>query len=90
MIKQTVLPFKVEATMEMITAHAGLALLGEFAAGLGLNKALNGCLPAPGSGVGYLASEHVFPLILMLNGGGVRWRICERSGMMWVCGKYCR
>jgi Transposase DDE domain group 1 len=70
MIKQTVLPFKVEATMEMITAHAGLALLGEFAAGLGLNKALNGCLPAPGSGVGYLASEHVFPLILMLNGGG--------------------
>ena len=31
MIKQTVLPFKLETTMDMITAHAGLALLGEFA-----------------------------------------------------------
>jgi hypothetical protein len=70
MIKQRVLPFKLETTMDMITAHAGLALLGEFAVGLGLNKALNGCLPAPGSGAGYLASEHVFPLIVMLNGGG--------------------
>ena len=27
-------------------------------------------LPSPGSGAGYRASEHVFPLILMLNGGG--------------------
>jgi hypothetical protein len=70
MIKQTVLPFKLETTMDMITAHAGLALLGEFAVGLGLKKALNRYVPAPGSGAGYLASEHVFPLVLMLNGGG--------------------
>ena len=70
MIKQTVLPFKLETTMDMITPHAGLALLGEFAVGLGLNKALDRYLPIPGSGVGYLASEHVFPLVLMLNGGG--------------------
>lgn len=72
MVKQTVLPFKVETTKDMITAHAGLALLGEFAVGLGLRKALDGCLPGPGSAVGYWASEHVFPLILMLNGGGRR------------------
>lgn len=70
MIKQTVLPFKLETTMDMITPHAGLALLGEFAVGLGLNKALDRYLPSPGSGAGYLASEHVFPLVLMLNGGG--------------------
>jgi hypothetical protein len=70
MLKQTVLPFKLETTRDMMTAHAGLALLGEFAVGLGLRKALDGCLPGPGSGVGYSASEHVFPLILMLNGGG--------------------
>jgi hypothetical protein len=70
MIKQTVLPFKLETTMDMITPHAGLALLGEFAVGLGLNKALDRYLPAPGSGAGYLASEHVFPIVLMLNGGG--------------------
>ena len=70
MIEQTVLPFKLETTRDMITPHAGLALLGEFAVGLGLNKALDRHLPEPGSGAGYLASEHVFPLVLMLNGGG--------------------
>jgi hypothetical protein len=70
MINQTVLRFKLEMTRDLITAHAGLALLGEFAVGLGLNKALDRYLPGPGSGVGYLASEHVFPLIVMLNGGG--------------------
>jgi len=70
MIKQTVLPFKLETTNDLITSHAGLALLGEFAIGLGLNKALDRYLPEPGSGAGYLASEHVFPVVLMLNGGG--------------------
>jgi hypothetical protein len=72
MIEQTVLPFKLETTRDMITSHAGLALLGEFAVGVGLNKSLDRHLPEPGSGAGYLASEHVFPLVLMLNGGG-RW-----------------
>lgn len=70
MIKQTVLPFKLETTKDLITSHAGLALLGEFAVGLGLNKALDRYLPEPGSGAGYLTSEHVFPLVLMLTGGG--------------------
>jgi len=70
MIKQTVLPFKLEITKDLITPHAGLALMGEFAVGLGLNKDLDRYLPEPGSGAGYLASEHVFPLVLMLNGGG--------------------
>ena len=37
--------------------------------GLGLNKALDRYLPGPGSGAGYLVSEHVFPIVLMLNGG---------------------
>ena len=72
MIKQTVLPFKLEQTNDLITAHAGLALLGEFAVGLGLADALDREMPKPGSGAGYLASEHVLPLILMLNGGGRR------------------
>jgi hypothetical protein len=70
MIKQTVMPFKLETTRDLITAHAGLCLLGEFVAGLGLNEMVDRYLPAPGSGVGYLASEHIYPLILMLNGGG--------------------
>jgi hypothetical protein len=70
MIEQTVLPFKLETTRDTITPHAGLVLLGEFAVGLGLNKALDRHVPGPGSAAGYLASEHVFPLVLMLNGGG--------------------
>jgi hypothetical protein len=40
--------------MDLITAHARLAFLGEFAVGLGLNKALDKDLPGPGSGKGYL------------------------------------
>jgi Transposase DDE domain group 1 len=44
--------------------------LGEFAIGLGLNKALDRHLSRPGSGSGYLAIEHVFPIVLMLSGGG--------------------
>lgn len=70
MINQTVLPFKLEQTKDLITSHAGLALLGEFCVGLGLLDALDKHLPAPGSGAGYRVSEHVFPLLLMLNGGG--------------------
>ena len=70
MIKQTILPFKLEDTKDLITSQAGLVLLGEFAVGLGLIQALDQHLPAPGSAVGYRAGEHVLPLILVLNGGG--------------------
>ena len=70
MIRQTVLPFKLEKTRDLITPHAGLSLLGEFAIGLGLLKSVDRYLPKPGSGAGYTPSEHLFPLILMLNGGG--------------------
>ena len=70
MIRQTILPFKIDLTRDMITPHAGLALLGEFAVGLGLLKSADRYLPTPGSGAGYHPSEYLFPLILILNGGG--------------------
>jgi hypothetical protein len=70
MIRQTILPFKVEMTRDLITPHAGLALLGEFAVGLGFLQSVDRYLPKPGSGAGYNPSEYIFPLILMLNGGG--------------------
>jgi hypothetical protein len=70
MIRQTILPFKIEMTRDMITPHAGLALLGEFAVGLGLLQSVDRHLPKPGSGAGYNPSEYIFPLIVMLNGGG--------------------
>jgi hypothetical protein len=70
MIHQTVLPFKLEVTRETITSHAGLALVGEFCIGLDLLRVIDRCMPEPGSGAGYQASEYVFPLVLMLTGGG--------------------
>ena len=70
MIHQTVLPFKLEITRDTITSHAGLALLGEFCVGLDFLRVIDRSLPKPGSGAGYMASEYVFPLVLMLNGGG--------------------
>jgi hypothetical protein len=70
MIRQTILPFKLDFTRDLITPHAGLALLGEFAVGVGLLQSVDSSLPKPGSGAGYHPSEYVFPLILMLNGGG--------------------
>ena len=70
MIQQTILPFKLEITRDTITSHAGLALLGELCVGLGVLSWSDRSLPEPGSGAGYKASEYVFPLVLMLYGGG--------------------
>ena len=70
MIRQTVLPFKLEITQDTITSHAGLALLGEFCMSLKMLDLVDKHLPEPGSGAGYQPSEYIFPLILMLNGGG--------------------
>ncbi len=70
MMPQTVLPFKLEITRDTITAHAGLALLGEFAHALRMPVTLDRFLPGPGSGAGYDPSEFVMPLLMMLNGGG--------------------
>jgi len=69
-LTQTVLPFKVEATEELLTANAGLALFGEFAQGLGLHRWIAQEMPLPGSGRGYDAVAYVKPLVLMLTGGG--------------------
>ena len=70
MIRQTVLSFKIEKTEDTITAHSGLALLGEFTVGTGILNLTDRYLPNPGSSVGYKPSEYIFPLVLMLNGGG--------------------
>jgi hypothetical protein len=69
-LTQTVLPFKVEATEELLTANAGLALFGEFVRGLGLRRWIEQEMPLPGSRRGYEAGAYVEPLVLMLAGGG--------------------
>ena len=69
-LAQSVLPFKVEETDEILTANAGLTLFGEFVYGLGLERWLRQEMPKPGSGHGYHAAASVTPLVLTLNGGG--------------------
>jgi hypothetical protein len=65
MMRQTILPFKLDLTRDLITSHAGLALLGEFAVGLGLLESVDGSLPKPGSGAGRHPSEYIFSLIFI-------------------------
>ena len=67
---QTVLPFKLEATDEQLTAHGGLALFGEFLHAMTVAQQLNASLPAPGSRIGYHPAQFVEPLLLMVHGGG--------------------
>jgi hypothetical protein len=70
MIQQKVLGFKIEKTEDTITPHGGLALAGEFLVGAKIRQLADKHLPAPGSGNGYQPSEYIYPMILMLHGGG--------------------
>jgi len=70
MLSQTVLPFKLAATDESLTAQAGLALFGEYYAAMGIGPLADQELPEPGSAAGYDPAAFVAPVILMLHGGG--------------------
>ena len=70
MLKQTVLPFKLGRTEDVLSAHGGLALFGEFCAAMNLDREINFHLPAPGSARGFQPSVYVCALVLMLHGGG--------------------
>ena len=74
MIRQTVLPFKLERTDETLTAHGGLALLAEYNHGLGLRALADHHLPGPGSPRDYAPSVMVDTLVLLLQAGGRLWR----------------
>ena len=69
-LAQTVLPFKLEATDEMLTANAGLALFGEFIQGLGFSRWLEQEMPKPGSGRATWHRSTSNRWLLMLTGGG--------------------
>jgi len=70
MIHQTILPFKLEKTKETLTSNSGLILFGEFVHGLGLQDLVDNYMPKPGSNSGFGAWTYVYPLLLMLHGGG--------------------
>lgn len=70
MMPQTVLPFKLAMTNDTLTAHAGLALFGEYCHAHQLTQLFDCELPRPGSGAGYQPSQFILPLLLLLHGGG--------------------
>ena len=76
---QTVLPFKLTASDESLTAHAGLVLFDEYLGAMGIAGLINHELPGAGSAAGYDPSAHVAPLVLMLAGGGSAWMICRAA-----------
>src|SRR5664279_6446003 len=67
---QTVLPFKLAASDESLTAQAGLVLFDEYLGAMGIAGLINHELPGAGSTAGYDPSAHISPLVLMLAGGG--------------------
>jgi len=70
MIAKNILGYKLGTTRDELTPHAGLVLFGEFARGIGLLDFVNEHLPKPGSNKGFKPSAYVYPLVLMLHGGG--------------------
>lgn len=70
MIQQTIFPFKLETTQEVLTARSGLALFAEYNHGIGLRELTDKYLPGPGSNRGFNPSVFVNTLVLMLQGGG--------------------
>ncbi|HBR21763.1 MAG TPA: IS1380 family transposase [Nitrospiraceae bacterium] len=70
MIQQTIFPFKIETTKEVLTARSGLALIAEYNHGIGLRELADKHLPTPGSNRGFSPSIFVNSMVLMLQGGG--------------------
>ena len=70
MIQQSVLPIKLKRSNEKITARSGLLLFAEFMNVLGVERALDVHMPAPGSGRGFQAVSYATPIIITLYGGG--------------------
>lgn len=70
MIQQTIFPFKIAVTEEVLTARSGLALFAEYNHGMGLRELADKHLPAPGSNRGFRPSVFVDSIVLMLQGGG--------------------
>jgi hypothetical protein len=59
-LRQSVLPFKLEATDESLTSHAGLILFGESLKSLNLKSWIDRAFGRPGSGGECFSSKSIF------------------------------
>ena len=69
-ISSPLLPFKLAATDEKITANAGLGLFGEFLHSQRFSQLIVENVRGFNSNHSYKPSEYVVPLLLMLHGCG--------------------
>lgn len=70
MLHQSILPFKLERTDEMITPRSGLVLFAELVRAFEVERRVERSFPGPGSNRGYEAWSYIEPLLLMMEGGG--------------------
>ncbi len=59
MIRQRVLPFKLERTEEKVTARSGLVLYAEFMKGMKLEELVDRHMPRAGSGRGFKGISYI-------------------------------
>lgn len=64
-MKQTVLPFKIAKTEELITANSGLSIYVELYNQLNLEKDIRRLFPEPGSAKGFSAKLYVLPILML-------------------------
>ena len=70
MIRQTVMPFKLERAEQGVTARSGLVLYGEFMGAMGVDSLIERHLPRPCSGRGFEPIRYIKALSMTLYGGG--------------------
>lgn len=80
MVRQSVLPFKLESTNDTMTSQSGLVLFGEFLRSLDLEREIDRAFGTPGSGAG----EVLLPLGDLGVGGGLAGEIVLTLLLLYV------
>ena len=70
MLRQTVLPIKIEKTEKEITPYSGLLLFIEAYQAFGVEAAIKEVFPEPGSAKGFEANTYIISMLLVFLGGG--------------------
>ena len=69
-MKQTILPFKVETTEDLITPNAGLSIYLELYRSAKINRDVRELFPKPGSAKGFHANVYTLSILMLFLSGG--------------------
>ncbi len=69
---QTILNYKLKTTNEKLTPRTGVIIFGEYLKGLDFKNIVNGKIPISKHHKTYNPFEYIYPLILMLQSGGLK------------------